>query len=154
MRVIASRRGIRWRTGEEKEQARKLKPGTDNLRSPLTRSLACAICVQHHTFPNACHSTREDFEKQQYRDRLKVTLCRQHGVTLLIVPSSVTRLGMKDHLARELTRLGFPLVSVAPEAEVSETEKDGHNPIADAAGSLTSNKGAHKDVDAEAVQLR
>jgi hypothetical protein len=63
--------------------------------------------AQHHTFPNAFHSKLEGFEKQRHRDRLKMTLCFQHCVTLIVVPASVTRLGIKDYLTRELIRLGF-----------------------------------------------
>lgn len=47
--------------------------------------------VQHYEFPNPFHSTRAQFEAQQQRDALKVRLCADHGVRLLVVPHTVAR---------------------------------------------------------------
>lgn len=62
---------------------------------------------QHDVFPNSCHSTRAEFDKQQQRDRLKLELCRQNGVKLIIVPHTVTRAAMKSHMELRLQELGF-----------------------------------------------
>jgi hypothetical protein len=47
--------------------------------------------VQHYEFPNPFHNTRAQFEAQQQRDTLKVRLCAEHGVRLLVVPHTVAR---------------------------------------------------------------
>lgn len=57
---------------------------------------------QHRVWPNCCHSSREDFDKQQQRDKLKLELCQQHGVTLIVVPDSVIRADMKEYVRAQL----------------------------------------------------
>jgi hypothetical protein len=41
---------------------------------------------QHYQFIDRFHGTREKFEAQQERDRLKAQLCAERGVLLLVVP--------------------------------------------------------------------
>jgi len=72
---------------------------------------------QHRVFPNSCHSTREEFDRQQLRDRLKLDLCRQHGVTLLIVLDTVSRSQMYDHVRTQLLNLHLLRAPVAAETE-------------------------------------
>jgi hypothetical protein len=62
---------------------------------------------QHRIWPNACHNTREDFDKQQARDKLKLELCQQHGITLLVVPDTIARADMREHVKEQLVRLKF-----------------------------------------------
>lgn len=45
--------------------------------------------AQHYIWPNFTGQTREDFEKQQERDRLKKAMCRERGVYLIVVPHTV-----------------------------------------------------------------
>lgn len=77
---------------------------------------------QHRVFPNSCHSSRAEFDKQQHRDQLKLDLCRQHGVTLLIVPDSVKRNEMKEYVKMRLQELNQPHHSEA-ETEVVEQKQ-------------------------------
>jgi len=73
---------------------------------------------QHRVFPNSCHSTREEFEKQQARDQLKMELCKKNAVTLLVVPDSVTSAQMREYVRNSLIKLGV----IAQEASsVSDT---------------------------------
>ncbi|QKF93720.1 hypothetical protein QKU48_gp0262 [Fadolivirus algeromassiliense] len=41
---------------------------------------------QHYEFCKRFHKTHENFIKQQNRDKLKFTLCNNHGITLLYIP--------------------------------------------------------------------
>ena len=59
--------------------------------------------VQHYEFPNPFHSTRAQFEAQQRRDALKVRLCQECGVRLLVVPHTVNRDDIEAHLKQILT---------------------------------------------------
>lgn len=45
--------------------------------------------AQHSSFPNAFHRTKEEFDAQQARDRIKEELCKKAGVTLMRVPHDV-----------------------------------------------------------------
>lgn len=64
---------------------------------------------QHRVFPNSCHSTRAEFNKQRARDQLKVDLCRQHGVRLIIVPDSVSRDQVRNFVKLQLQDMQIPL---------------------------------------------
>lgn len=57
---------------------------------------------QHRVWPNSCHSTRAEFDKQQQRDQLKIELCRLNAVSLLIVPDSVSQADMKEYVRTQL----------------------------------------------------
>jgi len=52
--------------------------------------------IQHYKYPNIYHKSKEDFEKQQYRDNLKKELCRKHNVTLLVIPYTVDSNSMNN----------------------------------------------------------
>ena len=63
--------------------------------------------VQHYVFPNGVHASRAAFEALQERDRLKVALCKERGVTLIDVPFTVPAKGAEAFLRDELRRLNF-----------------------------------------------
>ena len=42
--------------------------------------------IQHYTYPNSFHKSREDFEAQVQRDGLKAELCAQRGIRLVTIP--------------------------------------------------------------------
>ena len=63
--------------------------------------------IQHYTFPNPFHSTKERFEAQLHRDKLMVELCAQRGVTLLLVPDSVERDQIRTFLLDKLLACGW-----------------------------------------------
>lgn len=44
---------------------------------------------QHYEFVPAIHRTRETFQNQQYRDKMKQELCDQHNFTLITVPYTI-----------------------------------------------------------------
>jgi hypothetical protein len=52
-------------------------------------------------------------------------LCQQHGVTLLVVPDTVARVDMREHVREQLIRLKF-LIEAASErssqGQASESE--------------------------------
>lgn len=62
---------------------------------------------QHRVWPNCFHDTREQFEAQQQRDELKAKLCKQNGVTLILVLDHITRDEIDAFLQAELQRIGF-----------------------------------------------
>jgi len=76
---------------------------------------------QHRVFPNSCHSTREEFEKQQARDQLKMDLCKKHEVILLVVPDSVTSEQMHDYVKTSLCKLGVDVPLQDTPAQVENT---------------------------------
>jgi hypothetical protein len=41
---------------------------------------------QHYEFPNSFHKTREEFDLQVERDALKVEICREMGIDLVVIP--------------------------------------------------------------------
>lgn len=98
------------------------------LNEATKRRLECdclneelALCVevsgrQHYEYPNAFHKSREEFEKQQFRDRLKAKLLAAHHVSLIVVPYKIKRKQIESYLRGELTRIGF-LPSVSGEHE-------------------------------------
>jgi hypothetical protein len=74
--------------------------------------------AQHRVWPNSCHSTLAEFEKQQQRDRLKAELCTKHGVSLLIVPDSVGRAEMKEYVQSRLQEMQLlPMIEGIPNQE-------------------------------------
>jgi len=70
-------------------------------------------------------------------------LCFQHDVTLVIVPSSVTSLGMKGYLTRELIRLGF---DVAKSTDDMSGEEHCQQPVALAVNAVVPDEGVLQDV--------
>lgn len=44
---------------------------------------------QHYKYPNIFHKTHHEFKEQVRRDKLKIELCKEHGVHLIVVPYNV-----------------------------------------------------------------
>jgi len=61
--------------------------------------------VQHYKYIPRFHKDLEDFEKQKYRDQLKLEICKQKGVTLLQIPYG--KEGDRLFIVEELQRLGY-----------------------------------------------
>lgn len=57
---------------------------------------------QHERYPNHIHATRAQFDAQQARDQLKVALCQQHEVLLIIVPSCIKKDDIEGYLREQL----------------------------------------------------
>lgn len=65
--------------------------------------LACEFHgIQHYQHLNPFHETEEEFEAQLDRDRLKVTLCKRHGVRLIVVPHTVHKESIERFLRFQL----------------------------------------------------
>lgn len=60
---------------------------------------------QHYEYTPHFHRSRAQFQNLQYRDEKKQSLCRRHGVHLIIVP--YTEKNVEQYLSRELSRLGL-----------------------------------------------
>lgn len=60
---------------------------------------------QHYVFPNRFHKSKEEFDRQQARDKLKQEMCKQRGIKLVIVPYTITKKQLESHIERELAGL-------------------------------------------------
>lgn len=54
---------------------------------------------QHYVYPNNLHVTKEEFDSQRERDRVKLDICDQNGVYLITVPYTVPLNKIKDYIA-------------------------------------------------------
>lgn len=45
---------------------------------------------QHYKYPNIFHKSHQEFKEQVRRDKLKVEICKEHGVHLIVVPYNVS----------------------------------------------------------------
>ena len=45
--------------------------------------------IQHYKWPNFTGQTQDEFVNQQYRDRLKISLCEKEDIYLIIVPYDI-----------------------------------------------------------------
>ena len=57
---------------------------------------------QHYKFNKYFHESEDAFEKQQERDKLKGQLCKQHNVTLIVVPYTVQEKDIYDYILEQL----------------------------------------------------
>ena len=71
--------------------------------------------IQHYLYPNGIHTSRAAFEALQERDKLKVELCKKHGITLIHVPFTVPAKDTESFLREELRRLNFGTPAVRPQ---------------------------------------
>ena len=58
-------------------------------------------------FPNGVHTNREAFRALQQRDKLKIELWKQHGVTLIHVQFTAKAKDMEEFIREELRLVGF-----------------------------------------------
>jgi hypothetical protein len=61
---------------------------------------------QHRVYPNTFHETRQQFDDQQKRDRLKVRRCAEEGVRLIVVPDTVDYEDLYAYVTERLEALG------------------------------------------------
>ena len=59
---------------------------------------------QHYHWPNFTGQKREDYLSQVRRDALKVARCREEGVTLIVVPYTVTHKHIASYILERLPR--------------------------------------------------
>lgn len=87
----------------------------DWLRNPLTGRNLELDCYndtlklaleyngqQHYIFTPRFHKDEYDLELQIYRDELKQSLCDQNGVTLIIVPYTISKQELCSYILRKL----------------------------------------------------
>jgi preprotein translocase subunit SecG len=61
---------------------------------------------QHRAYPNTWHASRQEFEDQRKRDRLKVVRCAEEDVRLVVVPDTVPYDELYTYITEELERMG------------------------------------------------
>lgn len=62
---------------------------------------------QHYEFIPFFHQTRDRFQTQKYRDKIKKDLCEKHHIKLIVVPYTVTDDQIPFFLNQKLKELGF-----------------------------------------------
>lgn len=60
---------------------------------------------QHYYYSEKLHKSREEFEKQKQRDKYKMMLCKEKGITLITVPYNVPSNDLYTYIVEELERL-------------------------------------------------
>lgn len=70
-----------------------------DVYDPISKNAIEYNGIQHYVYPNTFHKTKEDFDKQQERDKLKKKICKKQKINLIVVPYTVDD-GMKDHKVR------------------------------------------------------
>ena len=55
--------------------------------------------IQHYVFPNYWHKSYEQFERQIKHDRYKRAICPRLGVTLLIIPYTISLQDIPEYIA-------------------------------------------------------
>ena len=60
---------------------------------------------QHYEYSHRFHRSEQDLIQQQKRDKLKVKLCRQHGVKLIVVSYKVTNI--REYVRLKLRKLNY-----------------------------------------------
>lgn len=61
---------------------------------------------QHYEYTPYFHASRDAFNTIRYRDEMKARLCRENGVSLIVVPYNVPVSEIESHLNREFAKLG------------------------------------------------
>jgi hypothetical protein len=90
--------GMRW-CKQRPDWLRNPKTGAAMELDMVCEELGMAVeynGAQHYTYPNRFHSSMEQFDEQQERDRIKRELCGRHGVRLVEI---VARERLEDEVA-------------------------------------------------------
>lgn len=61
--------------------------------------------IQHYVYPNKFHRSIEDFREQQRRDKLKIKLCKEQGVHLIIVHYNVPLDAISTYITHQLPEI-------------------------------------------------
>jgi hypothetical protein len=62
---------------------------------------------QHYNYVKGMHKNMDAFRNQQYRDEMKMRLCRENGVNLIIIPYSIPTESIGNYLRENLITLGY-----------------------------------------------
>lgn len=60
---------------------------------------------QHYTFYPKFHKTQADFARQLERDALKLKLCKDRGITLIVVPYTLDYNGFQEYITKKYKKL-------------------------------------------------
>jgi hypothetical protein len=63
--------------------------------------------IQHYKYPNVFHKTIDQFKKQINNDSLKYELCKQHKITLIIVPYNINKNKIFNYILIKLIKSGY-----------------------------------------------
>lgn len=63
--------------------------------------------IQHAKFHPMHNGDVNEFYAQQERDRLKIDLCKKHGVKLLIIPHTIRFDKLESYIRKQLRELGY-----------------------------------------------
>jgi hypothetical protein len=58
--------------------------------------------IQHYEYTPVFHKTRDSFYNTKYRDKMKVTLCHENGIKLIVVPYTVKLQDIKRYIQDHL----------------------------------------------------
>jgi hypothetical protein len=101
-----------------KKPFKKARP--DFLRNPVTQNFNLELdCYnpelrlaveyngeQHYKFIPYFHKNKESFLNQKYRDELKMRMCKDNNITIIVVPYTEKN-NIKNYLLRELKNLNY-----------------------------------------------
>lgn len=65
--------------------------------------------VQHYKYTPYFHKSENDFEKQKYRDEIKMTECKKNGIKIIEVPYTVDVEDIEDFVVQKLKDEGYLL---------------------------------------------
>ena len=63
--------------------------------------------AQHYKYTPYFHKNKESFANQKYRDEMKRTKCKEHGIKLIEVPYTISHDKIPSYLDYELMKLGY-----------------------------------------------
>jgi hypothetical protein len=62
---------------------------------------------QHYKYNPYFHRTEQDFYDSQYRDKLKIKLCEQNNIKLIVVPYTIALNQIERYILEKLNNFGF-----------------------------------------------
>lgn len=62
---------------------------------------------QHYTYTKGMHKNYESFRNQQYRDEMKMKMCKENDFELIVVPYTVPKQSIENYLKEELKQRGI-----------------------------------------------
>lgn len=63
---------------------------------------------QHYEFNKYFHKNKEKFEYRLFKDKLKENLCKEHGITLISIPSTVSHKDLYSYITDKLNLKNVP----------------------------------------------
>jgi len=63
--------------------------------------------IQHYKFSKYFFKTEEDFEKRRKSDAIKVEICKNNGITLIVIPYYIPKDQLCEYIGKECIKLGY-----------------------------------------------